>query len=128
MSKAIVQKEMPALVLGGAGQAIIESEALTLSNITISGSKAGRKKKIEKSIENITKPVLLNAEHTMAFLGGISRSHLNVMYAAGKLPRKIRIGGRIFWSRAELESWTAAGCPNRQRWETMKQEGGRHAK
>ena len=39
---------------------------------------------------------------------------------SGKLPRPVRIGGAVRWLMTDIEAWLAAGCPDRQRWETMR--------
>ena len=36
--------------------------------------------------------------------------------AAGKLPKPIRIGGRVVWRMKEIRDWLAAGAPDRQTW------------
>lgn len=40
--------------------------------------------------------------------------------AAGKLPRPVRIGGRLLWSVEEIRTWLTAGAPDRQTWEARK--------
>lgn len=45
--------------------------------------------------------------------------------AAGKVPRALTVGRRRLWVRAELERWVEAGCPNRESWEALRQQGGR---
>ena len=40
--------------------------------------------------------------------------------SAGKLPKPIRIGGRVVWRVAEIRAWLAAGAPNRDVWEARK--------
>ncbi|MDR1612255.1 MAG: helix-turn-helix domain-containing protein [Planctomycetota bacterium] len=37
----------------------------------------------------------------------------------GKIPAPIRIGGAVRWRRKELYGWMEAGCPSREKWETM---------
>jgi hypothetical protein len=41
--------------------------------------------------------------------------------ATGKIPRAIRIGHKVFWRPEELKAWVAAGCPERDVWEAMRQ-------
>src|SRR5438270_3541206 len=36
--------------------------------------------------------------------------------AAGLTPAPVRIGGAVLWSRHELSSWIAHGCPPRAEW------------
>ena len=40
--------------------------------------------------------------------------------AAGKLPKPIRIGGRVVWLVDEIRAWLDAGAPNRDEWEARK--------
>jgi hypothetical protein len=40
--------------------------------------------------------------------------------AAGKLPKPLRISGRVLWNLAEIRLWLAAGAPDRGTWEAMK--------
>jgi len=43
--------------------------------------------------------------------------------SAGLIPAPRRIGRSTLWSRRELEDWVEAGCPLRQEWDAMKQNG-----
>jgi predicted DNA-binding transcriptional regulator AlpA len=51
---------------------------------------------------------LLNRQETSCKLGGRSRSSLYNDVAAGRLPPPIKIGGRIYWSQAQLDAHIAA--------------------
>ena len=44
------------------------------------------------------------------------------MNAAGKLPKPIRLGRSVRWPVFEIEAWLAAGAPDRETWEAMKEE------
>lgn len=57
-----------------------------------------------------------------ASLCGISRSQWFKLTSAGKTPAPVRLGGSVRWNRRELEQWTAAGCPPRERWDAMRGE------
>jgi predicted DNA-binding transcriptional regulator AlpA len=48
-----------------------------------------------------------------AALCGVARSTWLSWDAAGRCPRRIVLGGRVLWSREQLERWAAAGCPER---------------
>jgi predicted DNA-binding transcriptional regulator AlpA len=39
------------------------------------------------------------------------------MRAAGKLPRPIRWGGKLYWRVADVKAWVAAGMPDLKTWE-----------
>jgi len=41
--------------------------------------------------------------------------------AAGRIPRPIHIGRSVFWRPEELKAWVAAGCPDRQTWEAIRE-------
>ncbi len=43
----------------------------------------------------------------------LSLRHVRRLDDTGKLPRAIRLGKSVCWSRAEIERWVAAGCPDR---------------
>ena len=74
---------------------------------------------------NPTTPILLDAA-TVAELLSVAESTIWRMCSAGQLPEPVRIGTRCTrWRRAELESWCAAGCPSRARWETIREGGGK---
>lgn len=66
-------------------------------------------------------PLLLRAEAAAKLLD-ISKAHFYRMHNAGKVPMPIRLGGTVRWRRAELESWIAAGMPNRSKWNTMLEQ------
>ena len=40
--------------------------------------------------------------------------------AAGKLPRPVRIGGKVVWVVDEIRAWLAAGAPDRETWEARR--------
>ena len=57
-----------------------------------------------------------------AKLLGISRSKLYQLLSTGRLgPRPIKLDSKTLFVRAELEAWTAAGCPPREQWQSQRQ-------
>ena len=65
-------------------------------------------------------PLLVDAA-TAARLCGVSRATWYSWQASGAIPAAILRRGRIVrWRRSEIESWIAAGCPARDRWQAMK--------
>ena len=64
-------------------------------------------------------PGLLNREETALFLAGIGVSTLDSHSAAGDVPLPIKLGGRVCWSRAELEAWCQYGCSHRTLWKKL---------
>ncbi len=57
----------------------------------------------------------------VAKLLNVSERHIWAMTSSGRLPRPIRLGRRVLWSRAEIAAWLEAGAPTRDRWEQIKQ-------
>ena len=51
---------------------------------------------------------------------GVSVRHVQALHASGRLPMPIRLGRSVRWRQQELRDWLEAGCPGRDRWETMK--------
>ena len=49
----------------------------------------------------------------------VSLRHVWRMNNSGKLPRPVRIGRSVRWSRSTIIAWIAAGCPDRADWEAM---------
>jgi len=52
---------------------------------------------------------------------GKSKSGFLKDWRAGRTPAPIRLGRSVRWDESELDAWIAAGCPCRERWETMKE-------
>jgi predicted DNA-binding transcriptional regulator AlpA len=77
-----------------------------------------------QAVEEVKSPVLmplLVGAPAVAKLLSVSVSQVWSMHASGTLGvLPIRLGGRTLWRRAELEAWTEAGCPNRDRWLDMR--------
>ena len=45
--------------------------------------------------------------------------------ASGKLPRPVKIGGRVVWVVSEIRAWLEAGAPRRDEWEARKRAAGK---
>jgi predicted DNA-binding transcriptional regulator AlpA len=57
-----------------------------------------------------------------ARLLGISRAQLYRLHSSGRLPPPLYLGTRApRWSIAELRDWLAAGCPDRQTWQRLRE-------
>lgn len=57
-----------------------------------------------------------------ARLCSISERHFLNLDENGRLgPRAIRLGNCVRWSVAEIRDWMNAGCPERSRWDAMRQ-------
>lgn len=57
-----------------------------------------------------------------ARLCGIGRTAWLSHVSAGKTPAPVRLGRRVLWNREEIEAWCKAGCPSREKWESMKKK------
>jgi predicted DNA-binding transcriptional regulator AlpA len=61
----------------------------------------------------------VNARGLAAMLSGSIR-WVRTQDAAGKLPKPVRVAGRVLWLRDEIEAWLKAGAPDRNTWDAMK--------
>lgn len=66
-----------------------------------------------------TVEVLLVDAETAAAMCDMHRGTWYKKVSAGNTPKPVRIGGVVRWRKAELESWIAAGCPARSKWESI---------
>lgn len=55
-------------------------------------------------------PALIDVEAVAAMLS-VSRRHIYSLANAGRMPRPRKIGRLVRWSRSEIHSWVADGCP-----------------
>jgi predicted DNA-binding transcriptional regulator AlpA len=57
------------------------------------------------------------AEPVMVGVGWVARAlgcsprHVHRMRDAGLMPRPVKLGALVRWSRKAIEQWIAAGCP-----------------
>jgi predicted DNA-binding transcriptional regulator AlpA len=65
------------------------------------------------------RPLALAAAEVAKMLG-ISERHLWALNSSGRLPRPLRLGRAVRWPVEELRNWSAAGAPERSRWEDMR--------
>lgn len=65
-------------------------------------------------------PLVADAKR-LATLLAVSLRSVRSMNASGKLPRPVRIGGRVVWRMEEIRDWLAAGAPDRAAWERMQE-------
>lgn len=70
-------------------------------------------------------PILVKRKDT-AFVLQMSQRKLDRLRAAGKIgPREIKLGGGVFFSRAELERWVASAkngsLPDRAEWMALNE-------
>lgn len=64
------------------------------------------------TIENI-RPALMGRRQSAAYCS-VSVPSWDRLSAGNKTPAPVRLGGRVMWRRADLDSWIAAGCPPRE--------------
>lgn len=77
---------------------------------------------MDRATDNQGATLLLSAEEAARLLG-IARSHLYQLHSSGRLgPLPVKLGKRSLWNRKELEAWTDAGCPVREKWLLVKVE------
>lgn len=69
----------------------------------------------------VVKPAISVGAEDAAKMLGVSITHFKNLHAKGQCPRPVRLGRRTVWHVSELESWIAAGAPNREEWEGIKQ-------
>jgi predicted DNA-binding transcriptional regulator AlpA len=62
-------------------------------------------------------PVLLSADEARAYCGGLAKSTWSDFDQRGVIPAAVRVGGRVFWRRADLDAWVDRSCPGRARFE-----------
>ena len=62
----------------------------------------------------------------LAELLAVSLRTVRRLDSAGKLPRPVRIGGAVRWRLDEITAWLASDCPDRNRWEAMRQQCAAH--
>jgi predicted DNA-binding transcriptional regulator AlpA len=72
-------------------------------------------------------PEALQVPDTVAAaMAGVSRSHWWRLHAAAKTPAAVKLGRKVLWNRAELQSWIQARCPDRRTWEAMQAQARRY--
>ena len=55
-------------------------------------------------------PTLLDI-HSVAKLLACSPRHARRLADTGRMPRPVKLGALVRWSRQEIEGWIAQGCP-----------------
>ena len=86
--------------------------------------------RIIAAIEQYREPTVISADAELLSVGQVAllldwgECVVRQRDKQGLLPKAIRTGGTIQWSRKEINNWLAASCPARQKWELIKQEKG----
>ena len=60
-------------------------------------------------------PTLLSVDQARAYCGGMPKSTWSDFNSRGVIPAAVRIGGRVFWRRVDLDAWVEQKCPGRIR-------------
>ena len=68
---------------------------------------------------NRLKPLVVDAKLLARLLTCGVRT-VRTLDASGKLPKAVRIGGRVVWVVADILAWLEAGAPDRETWESRK--------
>jgi prophage regulatory protein len=79
---------------------------------------AKRAQRFKAGIADV-EPLCLGADEVAALLG-IGKTLLFELDSAGRIPAPLKLGNRCVWAISELRAWVAAGCPDRQRWQTLR--------
>ena len=61
------------------------------------------------------------------YCGGLAKSTWCDFDTRGVIPEHVRVGGRVFWRRADLDLWAVKDCPGRGRFAAMLDTENRHA-
>lgn len=62
---------------------------------------------------------LLSAKELGKMLN-LSKRQIFRLRSCGKIPAAVKIGGSIRWERGAIEKWIRMGCPDRNKFETLK--------
>ena len=63
--------------------------------------------------------ILLSADEARSYCGGLAKSTWSDFDQRGVIPSAVRVGGRVFWRRFDLDLWAAKDCPGRGRFAAM---------
>lgn len=58
---------------------------------------------------------LLDDVGAVAQMLGVSRRHVYRLSDADKMPRPVKLGAAVRWSRQAIVAWVAEGCPSKTR-------------
>ena len=71
--------------------------------------------------ENTTQTCQLWDAKTFGQRLSLSKRQIFRLHSCGKIPKPLKIGGSVRWIASEIESWLAAGAPERRTWQAMKE-------
>ena len=76
-------------------------------------------KQKQEQVNQSQQPLAVSAKELAAMLG-VSLRQVWRLDSSGMLPNKIRLGGSCKWIRSEIMCWLEHGCPDRQDWQSIK--------
>jgi len=71
------------------------------------------------NIDDSTNHKLITAKSLAGILSISERTVWN-FDSEGRLPEPLRLGRIVRWRMKEIDEWITEGCPNRARWQAMK--------
>ena len=74
----------------------------------------------QEAIPAQTPVLLLTADEAAALCHTVPRTW-RTWHSTGKIPQPVRIGRKTLWRPEELKDWIAAGCPDRETWNILRQ-------
>jgi predicted DNA-binding transcriptional regulator AlpA len=75
----------------------------------------------QKPIEDLPIPQLVFTAAEAAAMFQKSIRTWRTWDSSGKIPKPLRIGRATYWRPEELRAWVAAGCPDRETWDAMRE-------
>lgn len=87
--------------------------------LVVDARRLAKQQRSENFSEQDNLPLVVDARRLAKLLCAGIRT-VRTWDAAGRLPKPLRIGGRVVWRVDEIRAWLAAGAPNRDEWEARK--------
>ncbi|OWY71575.1 hypothetical protein B7486_07760 [cyanobacterium TDX16] len=66
-------------------------------------------------------PALMISIRELASILKLSTRHLERLDCVARIPEPIRFGRAKRWLLSDINAWIAAGCPDRDSWQSMKE-------
>lgn len=66
--------------------------------------------------------LLVSEKTARALCGGVAKSTWDKWDSGDIIPAPVRIGGRVFWERLDLQNWLDWGRPGREKFEVLKRK------
>jgi len=74
--------------------------------------RGGHATKIKGQIVHVASTAQLLDVQAVAALLGCSTRHVYRLSDAGRMPRPVKLGALVRWSKSAIEEWIADGCPS----------------